>query len=231
MKNIALVTAAGAGIRFGSKLPKQFLPLNGKPLLYHTLKVFDSWEKIGKIYLILKEDQVLNFTGLIKPEKVFNHRITIVNGGSERGDSVYNGLKRISSDGYDDSHVFIHDGVRPFITERLLNELLDLSSAGKGVIPVLDVTDTLLLKKSGRVEYIDRQDFVTVQTPQVFILKDILSAYRKASESGYSGTDESSIALNYGLDIQFCQGSKDNIKITSEPDMKYGEYLIAAYRN
>lgn len=221
----AVIAAAGRGKRFGDGIPKQFLPLLGKPVLAYSVETFSKSGLIDEIILVVPEDWAVKVKTDIA-DKLPAHKITnIISGGPERQDSVLNGLSSISGN---PDIVVVHDGARPLVTLELLEEVISEASACGGAIAALPSGDTV--KKSSPEMYVDgtvpRETLFFAQTPQAFrygVLKNALSA---ASRDGFLGTDESQLVERTGVKVKIVKGSPYNIKITTPQDLRLGELIV-----
>jgi len=218
MKCVLIIPAAGIGSRFNSKIPKQFIKLNGKEILIHTIEKFAKLKEIDSIVIASKEIyfkkiiRLLNKYGITKPAK-------IVVGGKERQDSVYNAMLNSGCEMGD--IVLIHDSVRPFVSEKLINQLIRTAIKCKAVIPAVPLSDTIKEVKNGIIiRTVFREKLRRAQTPQVFEYSLLLNAFRKASKSKFTGTDEASIAEHSKIKVKVIQGELTNIKITQKSDLK-----------
>lgn len=225
MKVAVLVPAAGAGTRMGKGTRKQFLLLDGQPILAHTLRRFEDVPEVCEIIPIVPEDEMehclekcVEVQGLKKVKRV-------VPGGVKRQDSVYNGLKAVEP-GTD--YVMVHDGVRPFITRDLIAELLGAMHGCDGAILAVPAKDTLKEVTSDRMvkRTLDRKRCYLVQTPQLFSYRALKDAFEKAYADGFYGTDEASLVERLGGKIRIITGSYVNIKITTPEDMILAEALL-----
>ena len=225
MKVTVLVPAAGSGTRMGKGARKQFLLLDGMPILAHTLKRFEEVPGISEIIPIVPEDEMehcldkcVDCQGLRKVKRV-------VPGGPHRQDSVYNGLKAVEP-GTD--FVMVHDGVRPFVTAELIHCLMEAVKGCDGAILAVPAKDTLKEVTKDRMvkRTLDRGLCFMVQTPQVFSYKALRAAFEKAYAEGYYGTDEASLVERGGGRVKVVTGSYINIKITTPEDMILAEALL-----
>ncbi len=218
MKKYALIVAAGAGTRMQSDVPKQFLPLNGKPLYYYSVHTFLQSFPDVEILLILpkshpfKEEEILQYF-------VDCSRIRIIAGGETRFESVKNGLAQVG-----EGIVFIHDAVRPFINKRLLTDLLSVASDKGNAIPFTEVIDSLRYVDKEQNFSIDRSLYKAIQTPQVFNSQLIKSAFEQAYDPLF--TDDASVLEKLGKKINLVAGLRENIKITQAIDLKLAEMII-----
>ena len=216
MKKIALIVAGGKGVRMGLGFPKQFLKLNNLPVLMHTINLFLHFDKI---YVVISKEESENWKKLCKKYK-FTVAHTICSGGKSRFESVKNGLKKVSES---NSIVAIHDGARPFASKNMIDKLMSATNDGVGAIPVLKINDSIRKKNKLATVSVDRRKFFTVQTPQCFILQDIQAAYKKMAD--LTMTDDASVFEKYGGNIKLVEGEENNIKITTQKDFKYLQWL------
>ena len=219
-KVYAIFVAGGSGTRMGTVTPKQFIELNGIPVLQRTIARFYECIPDLNVITVLPRRHFKTWRDLcIKYD--FNIPQTLVEGGITRFHSVRNALDRILDT---DSVVMIHDGVRPLVTDGLINALLDASAPGFAIVPVTPVTDTLRYQDFHLPDP-DRSQIDAVQTPQVFIASDIKEAYDNAYELGF--TDDVSVAIKHGLKVRRIPGLKYNIKLTTPEDIVVAEQLIS----
>ena len=204
----------------GTVTPKQFIELNGIPVLQRTIARFYECIPDLNVITVLPRRHFKTWRDLcIKYD--FNIPQTLVEGGITRFHSVRNALDRILDT---DSVVMIHDGVRPLVTDGLINALLDASAPGFAIVPVTPVTDTLRYQDFHLPDP-DRSQIDAVQTSQVFIASDIKEAYANAYELGF--TDDVSVAIKHGLKVRRIPGLKYNIKLTTPEDIVVAEQLIS----
>ena len=204
----------------GTVTPKQFIELNGIPVLQRTIARFYECIPDLNVITVLPRRHFKTWRDLcIKYD--FNIPQTLVEGGITRFHSVRNALDRILDT---DSVVMIHDGVRPLVTDGLINALLDASAPGFAIVPVTPVNDTLRYQDFHLPDP-DRSQIDAVQTPQVFIASDIKEAYANAYELGF--TDDVSVAIKHGLKVRRIPGLKYNIKLTTPEDIVVAEQLIS----
>ena len=209
MATSALIVAGGSGIRFNNKTPKQFLLANGKPILMHTISCFS---KFDDICVVLPKKYFSDWASLCKEHK-FKIKHKLVEGGENRFRSVQNGLKKLNNNGI----VLIHDGVRPYITNQMINNLIKNASNGYGVVPVLPITDSLIYKEEGKTKSISRENYFSVQTPQAFMLNEINNAYSQDFDPKF--TDDASVFESFGKKIKTVEGDIKNIKVTYPVDL------------
>jgi len=229
--HFAIVVAAGNGLRMESKTRKQFLCLGGIPILSRTLMVFDASKDIHEIILVVPKDAVEFCKTQILDPYGFKTRIHLVQGGKERQGSVFNGLKFIQNQLKPDidTIVMIHDGVRPFVDQCIIENCIQKALQYGGCIPAVKVTDTLkevfpdfVIRRT-----LNRETLYQAQTPQTFKLSLILQAFNHAYKTFFSGTDEASLLEHFGHKVHIVKGSKLNIKITCPEDLVLGEILLS----
>jgi 2-C-methyl-D-erythritol 4-phosphate cytidylyltransferase len=218
MRCVLIIPAAGTGSRFNSKIPKQFIKLNGKEIIVHTIEKFAKLKEINSIVIASQKEY---FTKIIK--LLISNEITkpvkIVIGGKERHDSVYNALLNSGCEKGD--IVLIHDSVRPFVSKKLIKKLIQASVIYKAVIPVIPLSDTIKVVNNGIIsKTISREKLYRAQTPQVFEYSLLLEAFRKAKKTKFTGTDEASVAEHSNVKVKVMQGELTNIKITQKSDLK-----------
>ena len=226
MKVIVLVPAAGMGKRMGAAINKQYLQLGGKPILAHTLQVFQDAPFVDDIYPISPADeidfcreQVVERYGLTKVRQ-------IVTGGKERQHSVLNGLRAIDGAAEDDI-VIIHDGVRPFVPRSVVQRSVEVARQHDGALVAVPVKDTVKVVAGGFVtETPAREALWLAQTPQTFRYGVIRAAHEIAEAEGYLGTDDASLVERLGDRIHIVIGDYRNIKITTPEDMILGEAFL-----
>jgi 2-C-methyl-D-erythritol 4-phosphate cytidylyltransferase len=219
MKIHVLMVAGGSGTRMKSDVPKQFMLLNNKPVLMHTLENFLAYSKNINLVLILPEDQFYTWNKLCSIHR-FIHPHQLVAGGTERFWSVKNGLDQISNEGI----VFIHDGVRPLVSHQTLKRCFDRAMIDGNAIPVLPVVESLRELTGIGNQMADRTRFVSIQTPQVFRTSDIKEAYQQGFDPAF--TDDASVLERTGKTIHLVEGNPENIKITHPFDLKITEMIL-----
>lgn len=219
----AIILAGGRGKRMGSDISKQFIEIDGKPILYYTLKRFIDSKSINEIILVLPKDEIEYCIDNVLNK--YNLKVTkIVEGGKERQDSVYNALKEVV--GCD--IVLIHDGARPFVKERIIEEGIAFAkehgAAAPGVIP----KDTIKVidKNSFSKETPDRNTLVAIQTPQVFKSNIIIDAHKKVRESKLVVTDDTMVVEMNNNRVYIYEGDYENIKITTKEDLILAQKLV-----
>ena len=227
----AIVPSAGFGKRFDPSRRKTFVSINGVPLLIHTLRRLHSENAIAEIIPVLRQEDIGPFIETARGYHLDKIK-RVASGGPERQDSIYNALRLIEGDGTDfcrDSYVLIHDGVRPYIPEGLIDELAVGIKDVDGVIPGVPVKDTIKAIDAGGivVTTLDREKMRAVQTPQFFSFDVIKKAYDKAYEDGIYATDDAALVERTGGRVRIIAGSPFNIKVTTPEDLKMVEYLLS----
>ena len=213
--------AGGKGLRMGSDIPKQFLPIGGKPVLMRTIERFHAYSKDLQIILVLPEAQQDYWKELCK-EYHFEVKYLLANGGQTRFHSVQNGLALVPDDAQ--GVVGVHDGVRPFPSIEVIRRCYETARTAKAVIPVIPVVETVRhLEGEGSVT-VPRGDYRLVQTPQTFDIQLLKAANRQPYNDGF--TDDASVVESYGHAITLVEGNRENIKITTPYDLKIAEVLI-----
>lgn len=218
MTYTVLIVAGGKGLRMGSDLPKQFLPIGGKPVLMHTIEAFHHFDRTMKIILVLPQEQQTYWQELCaKHSFVIEH--TVVDGGETRFHSVKNGLACVNS-----GLVGVHDGVRPFVSPEVIKRCYELAAIKKAVIPVIDVVETVRHITETGSETVSSNDYKLVQTPQVFDAELLKQAY--AQEYTPFFTDDASVVEAMGIPVCLVEGNRENIKITTPFDLKISSALV-----
>lgn len=220
----ALVVAGGTGRRMGSAVPKQFLELDGKPVLMYTLEQFSKCPENPEIILVLPPGHENTWKSLCE-KYTFDIKHQVVEGGATRAGSVVNGLKKIAPD----SIVAIHDGVRPFVSCELISRCFQLANDKGSAIPAIPLRDSLREIKGDDTLSCDRENFRLIQTPQCFRTSEILDCYMSAPLNFY--TDDAGIAEDCGIKITLTEGEEHNIKITTPFDMMVAEAFLKSELN
>lgn len=219
MKKYAIIVAGGKGLRMGGDLPKQFLPMGGKPVLMHTLEVFRNYDATLQIILVLPREQQ-QFWKQLCEEHHFVVEHTVADGGETRFHSVKNGLTLVQAPGL----VGVHDGVRPFVSIEVIRRCFDLAEQHKAVIPVIDIVETVRHLTGAGSETVSRNDYKLVQTPQVFDAELLQKAYTQEFTPFF--TDDASVVEAMGVPVHLAEGNRENIKITTPFDLKVGSALL-----
>lgn len=220
MKKIALIVAGGKGTRMNNQIPKQFLLLKNKPILYYSIKAFlDAYDDI-EIILVLPGEHIGKGQEII--DGYFdNSRFRLCAGGRTRFHSVQNGLALIMED---NAVIFVHDGVRCLITPDLIERCYASAMETGTAIPVIDSADSIRLITAYGNKIIDRNKIKLVQTPQTFHSKILLPAFKIDYKDKF--TDEASVVEAYGLKVNLIEGERNNIKITNAADLIMASLLL-----
>lgn len=213
-----IITAGGTGKRMGSSQPKQFLLLNGKPVLMHTIERLHSYSAGAQFILTLPVEAMAEWQTLCA-EHNFQLDIAVIPGGSERNDSVKNALKICTGE-----MIAVHDGVRPFVSDETLERLFAASESYDAVIPVLPVKESLRKMENDSSRAVARNEYRIVQTPQVFSAAILRKAHEL--EATPEMTDDASMVEALGVTIHLTEGNEENIKITVPMDLLVAEALI-----
>ncbi|MBM7555113.1 bifunctional 2-C-methyl-D-erythritol 4-phosphate cytidylyltransferase/2-C-methyl-D-erythritol 2,4-cyclodiphosphate synthase [Thalassobacillus pellis] len=211
----AIVLAAGQGKRMKAGKNKQFILLGDKPLVVHTLSVFETDEWCSEIILVTNEKERESMEELLTRYPL-QTPIQLVNGGQERQDSVYCGLQQITDH---NKPVFIHDGARPFVEHIHLHKLAEAVQEHQAALLAVPVTDTIKQRDGGKLTTLARSKLWAAQTPQSFSYEVIYDAHRQAREIGFYGTDDASLVERTGRNVAIVEGSYDNMKLTTPEDM------------
>ena len=224
--NIAIIAAAGAGSRMASDRPKQFLLLAGRPVIFHTLKVFEECDSIDEVIVVLPAAESAGFLSLAAKFGV-RKLARVVGGGATRADSVKRGLMAIRAATAE--IVAVHDGVRPFVTVDEINSTVTAAKADGAAILVAPVTDTIKeVGGSSVLKTLDRGVLRRALTPQCFRYEWLRDAYQHADVNDPSLTDESALVEQLGRPVSIVEGSARNIKITTVEDLAIAEAILAA---
>lgn len=205
----------------GSDIPKQFLPIGGKPVLMRTLERFREYSPTLQIILVLPKAQQDYWHQLCKDYN-FEVEYVLANGGETRFHSVQNGLAKIPDDA--EGVVGVHDGVRPFPSIDVIRNCYETARTAKAVIPVIPVVETVRHLQGNSSETVPRSDYRLVQTPQTFDIQLLKAANKQPYNDGF--TDDASVVEAFGFNITLVEGNRENIKITTPYDMKIAEVLI-----
>ncbi|HEY2722597.1 MAG TPA: 2-C-methyl-D-erythritol 4-phosphate cytidylyltransferase [Chitinophagaceae bacterium] len=219
MKKYAIIVAGGTGSRMGSDLPKQFLLLKDKPVLYYSLKTF--WSAYDDLQIILVLPAAFTDIGEEIIDAYFDKdRIRITTGGDTRFQSVKNGLRLVE----EESIIFVHDAVRCLVSTELIRRCYETAVETGSAIPAIISKDSVRIVDNNESETVDRNKILLVQTPQTFHSKILLPAYEIDFKDKF--TDEATVVEAYGLKISLVEGEETNIKITKPIDLLIAESLI-----
>lgn len=216
-----IIVAGGKGLRMGTDIPKQFLPIGGKPVLMRTLERFREYSPTLQIILVLPKAQQDYWRQLCQ-EYHFQIEYQLADGGETRFHSVQHGLALIPDDA--EGVVGVHDGVRPFPSIDVIRNCYNTAREKKAVIPVIPVVETVRHIQGDDSETVPRNDYRLVQTPQTFDIQLLKTANHQPYNDGF--TDDASVVESYGNSITLVEGNRENIKITTPYDLKIAEVLI-----
>lgn len=219
MKDYVIIVAGGKGLRMGSDIPKQFLPIGGKPVLMRTIERFREYSKDLSIILVLPKAQQTYWQELCG-KYAFAVEYLLADGGETRFHSVQHGLALIPDDAQ--GVVGVHDGVRPFASVDVIRRCYEAALEAKAVIPVVPVVETLRHIPSQK--NVMRSDYCLVQTPQTFDIQLLKAANRQPYRDSF--TDDASVVEAYGHEVAMIEGNRENIKLTTPFDLKIAEVLI-----
>ena len=215
----ALIVAGGSGTRMGSKIPKQFLEMTGRPVLIHTLEAFHKCSSTIKIILVLPEAHMGLWQEMVERYQ-FSIPVVLQSGGETRFQSVKKGLEKVKGEGL----VAIHDGVRPVIDAKLIQTSFRIAGQHQSAIATVDLKDSLRKIEGSHSKWLDRTQYQLVQTPQTFDIKMIKEAYQIPEQSTF--TDDASVWEAAGHQVTLFKGSHENIKITTFHDLVLAEVLL-----
>lgn len=223
MKVFAIIPSGGIGKRINSPLPKQYIKFNGKELIAHTLSLFQNSNLIDEIIVPSQKDY-FSLLEEIKIKNGFTKLSKIVEGGSERQDSVFNAVKSISAN--EEDLILVHDAVRPLLPESVLELSIKYAKNFGAAVVAIKAKDTLIKGNDYVQSYVDRNEFYYAQTPQVFKYSIFQAAMLKAELENFIGTDESMLVHRAGFKIKIVEGSSLNSKITTDDDVKLFEKIF-----
>lgn len=222
MKLYAIIVAGGSGQRMKSSIPKQFIELNGKPILMHTLEKFYSAKASINLIVVLPKSHHSTWTTLCSKHH-FNIPHQICEGGETRFQSVKSGLTLCSEEGI----IAVHDGVRPLVTPNFILNLYKETESKGAVIPVSPIVESIRKVEGNQSESLDRNLYYSVQTPQCFQSELLHKAYQQQEQNTF--TDDASVVESIGEKVHLFVGETDNIKITSPKDLLLAEALLNFY--
>ncbi|MFC7678177.1 2-C-methyl-D-erythritol 4-phosphate cytidylyltransferase [Paenibacillus sp. GCM10028914] len=216
-----VIVAAGKGSRMGTRESKQFLQIEGRPIVVHTMDIFNQVPWLQEIVLVTGRDDVARCEAWVK-EYGLDKVSAIIPGGNERQESVYLGIKQMNTE-----WVMIHDGVRPFVTRDEIDTCREVALREGAAVLGVPVKDTIKqVNEQGLITATpDRHSLWAVQTPQAFRLSDLLAAHESAEREGYFGTDDAMLMERAGLPVAVAEGKYTNIKITTPEDLEYAAFL------
>jgi 2-C-methyl-D-erythritol 4-phosphate cytidylyltransferase / 2-C-methyl-D-erythritol 2,4-cyclodiphosphate synthase len=223
--NYAIIVAGGKGKRMHKRINKLFLLLNKEPIIFHTLKIFQEYKNINKIIVVIRPEDRNKFQSIIKK---FSKVEKVIDGGIERQDSVYNGIKAIEKADKDDI-VLIHNAVNPFVDEATINNCISATKKYGAAVVGFPAKDTIKVVEDGLVKQtIDRRLLWQVQTPQAMKYFLVKKAFDRAKEDKFYGTDDVSLVERIGGSVKMVYSPRENIKITDPYDLAYANKMINA---
>lgn len=235
--NIAVIFAGGSGKRMNTKSrPKQFLDLNGKPIIIYTIEVFDNHPDVDAIVVVCLESWIPFLEKMLKKFEI-NKVVRIISGGTSGQDSIYKGL--CAAEAYvqekeeEDPIVLIHDGVRPLITEETITDNIAKVKECGSCITIVPAIETVIVNKhDGTLDIPNRSDCLMARAPQSFYLNDIISAHRRSQKEGKSDfIDSCSLMSYYGYRLGLVEGPMENIKITTPTDYFVLRAMVEVHEN
>lgn len=219
IKKYGVIVAGGQGLRMGTSIPKQFLPLHGKPMLCYAIEAFAQAFSDINLILVLPADQVGSAQTVLR-SYIGNIDVTTVAGGETRYHSVQNGLKQVQNNGI----VFVHDGARPLISKELILRCYSAAVESGSAVPVIPVAESMRQVTPGGSEPLNREDLRIIQTPQTFRTELILPAFQQPYDPSF--TDEATVLESFGTAINLVDGMYNNIKVTTPNDLAIAEALL-----
>lgn len=218
MQEYVIIVAGGKGLRMGKPIPKQFLELNGKAIILHTLEKFKKALPLAELFLVLPETEIPRWVEIAKGTDF--EKISIALGGSNRFESVKSGLTLMTGEGL----VAVHDSVRPFVSVKTIQNVFNGARKSGAAIPVVELKDSLRKVVGVSSNAVNRSEYRIVQTPQCFRSELLFKAYQQTFQDKF--TDDASVVEEMGQSITLVSGNNENIKITTLEDLKTGEVLI-----
>ncbi len=218
LETFVIIVAAGSGSRMQSSIPKQFLEIDGKPILYYTIKTFLDAEPSLHAIVVLRQDYLADAASIFGGLPL--ERITFISGGETRFHSVKNGLQYIPKNAI----VLVHDGVRCMVTPQLIQRCCDAAIQYGNAIPAINATDSIRIKEGETNKSVDREKVFIIQTPQTFRSDILLKAFEKEYSPLF--TDEASVVESDGVAIHLVEGEHQNIKVTRPIDLLIVQHLM-----
>jgi len=224
MKKSMIIVAGGSGTRMGAEIPKQFIELNGRPILMHTLENLHDMDETMQLILVLPISQFSVWDELKKKHR-FSIEHELAQGGETRFLSVKNGLAKVSHS----EVVGVHDGVRPFPSKKMVDACFLAASRSGAAIPTVPIVQSLRKTNKGISEAVDRNKYCAVQTPQCFQTEILKKAFESAVHTDYS--DDATVIEALGQTIHLIEGNIENIKITTPIDLELARLIVARRTN
>ena len=213
-----IIAAAGIGTRLGASVPKQYLKIGGEPIILKTLRAFENMEEIDHIFVVAGSEY-MDYCDKLAKENNINKIKSIVAGGAQRQDSVYNALMEVNRKCPGAANVLIHDGARPFVDSRTIRNVIKAADKTGAAVACVAMKDSIRRTEGRESRSVDRNDYFSVQTPQGFSRAILTDAYEKAMADGFYGTDDASLAERAGYRVEITDGDYRNIKITTKEDL------------
>jgi 2-C-methyl-D-erythritol 4-phosphate cytidylyltransferase len=228
-KVVAVIPAGGRGQRMGGRTPKQFLTLADAPLLLYCLQVFERAASVSQIILVVPEDERSRTLSDVVERYGLKKVLKVVAGGATRQESVHHGLKESDPEA---EIIVVHDAVRPFVTEDLIDRSIEVARKIGGAIVAVPMKETVKeVSTEGEIlRTLDRTHLWLAQTPQTFRRAVLVEAYRKAESEQFHATDDAAVVERLGQKVGIVPGRWDNIKITTPEDMNLAEAILASRR-
>lgn len=218
-KNIAIIVCSGVGKRMNSNIPKQFIKIEDKPIVCYTIEKFENCSSIDEIIIVVNKEYINFFKEDIVKIYGYKKISKIVEGGKERLNSVYNGINAVDEK---DSIILIHDGVRPFIEEKDILNIIENTLKYEACVIGVKAKDTIKICENNIIKSTpNRENIWLAQTPQAFKYNIIKKAYDLAISENKIATDDASLVENLGYNVVMVEGSYDNIKITTKEDLRF----------
>ena len=217
---VAVIVAAGQGTRMGGEHNKLLLPLGTRTILEFSIETFLKHPGIRKIFLTVSSQDRHIF------EKIVPQEVVLVKGGKRRQDSVHNALLKIIQEQQFPEFVLVHDGARPFCSAKLIDRILDAAYEHGAAIPVLPLMDTIRRVTEEKTEVVERDELFAVQTPQGFLLEQLLYASMQITANKWTVTDDASMIENAGGRITTVEGDPQNLKITTPADLERADWIL-----
>ena len=227
MSVLAIIPAAGVGVRMGSELPKQFLSLEGAPIFIHTLRRFSASPVIDAIHLGVRTEDMAQVAAYLASER-FSKPVQMIGGGASRQRTVQNALVEIPSG---TEIVLVHDAVRPFVSPELIRQVVEAAQrSGAAILGIPSVDTVKQVERQTILGTLPRERIVLAQTPQAFRCSLLREAFSRAEADGFEATDESSLVERLGIAVTVLMGSDRNIKITKPSDLPLARLYLAEER-
>ncbi|MFD1551364.1 2-C-methyl-D-erythritol 4-phosphate cytidylyltransferase [Putridiphycobacter roseus] len=218
MTKSIIITAGGKGLRMGSEIPKQFLTIGEQPILMATITQFYRFDPSMTIVIVLPKTHLEYWDSLVEKHQ-FEIDHQVVKGGETRFHSIQNGLEVVHSD-----LVGVHDGVRPFVSRKVIENTFKVAATSGAAIPVISLKDSIRKVSGLNSQAVNREDYQLVQTPQCFKTTIIKAAYANGYQASF--TDDASVVEAAGHSIQLVEGNDENVKITTPNDLKMANWFL-----